>query len=82
MSLVAASDHRLGWQTVAGGVLLGLGALLNGGCYLGSITYLGSGNSNFLFTLVGIALSLRLADPSSGLYPRAAHGTARTMGHG
>ena len=40
---------------IAGGLLLGLGALINGGCYLGSVLYLGSGNLNFLLTLVGIA---------------------------
>lgn len=41
-----------------GGLLLGLGALINGGCYLGSVLYLGTGNLNFLFTLAGIALGL------------------------
>src|SRR5882672_5858035 len=40
---------------ITGGLLLGLGALINGGCYLGSVLYLGSGNLNFLLTLVGIA---------------------------
>jgi toxin CptA len=39
---------------IAGGLLLGVGALINGGCYLGSVLYLGSGNLNFLLTLVGI----------------------------
>ena len=41
---------------IAGGLLLGVGALINGGCYLGSVLYLGSGNLNFLLTLFGIAL--------------------------
>lgn len=44
---------------VAGGVLLGLGAMINGGCYLGSVLYLGTGNLNFLFTLAGIGIGLR-----------------------
>ena len=51
----------LGPGVVAGGVLLGVGALLNGGCYLGSVLYLGSGNFNFLFTLVGIGVGARIA---------------------
>ncbi len=40
---------------ITGGLLLGFGALINGGCYLGSVLYLGTGNLNFLLTLVGIA---------------------------
>jgi uncharacterized protein len=44
---------------IAGGALLGLGAMINGGCYLGSVLYLGTGNLNFLFTLAGIAVGMR-----------------------
>ena len=47
------------WGTIVGGLLLGIGAMINGGCYLGSVQYLGTGNLNFLFTLVGIGLGLR-----------------------
>lgn len=47
---------------VFGGVLLGAGALLNGGCYLGSVLYLGCGNLNFLFTLAGIGVGVRVAE--------------------
>lgn len=43
---------------VAAGVMA-IGALINGGCYLGSILYLGRGKSNFLFSLLGIALAAR-----------------------
>jgi toxin CptA len=65
----------LAWSAL-GGVVLGVGSLVNGGCYLGSVTYLGSGNSNFLFTLVGIGAGLRLGGgllqipmrPASGLH--------------
>jgi hypothetical protein len=53
------ADMPVSGRIVAGGVLLGLGALINGGCYLGSISYLGTGNINFLFTLLGIGLSAR-----------------------
>jgi hypothetical protein len=51
---------------IAGGLLLGLGALINGGCYLGSVLYLGSGNLNFLLTLVGIAGGEFLGSTVSG----------------
>ena len=59
VSLPADSPLRSG--VVAGGVLLGVGAMINGGCYLGSVLYLGTGNLNFLFTLAGIGLGLRAA---------------------
>lgn len=39
---------------LCGALLLGAGALLNGACYLGSVLYLGNGNMNFLFTLLGL----------------------------
>ncbi len=52
---------------IAGGVLLGLGAMLNGGCYLGSVLYLGTGNLNFLFTLLGLGVGLRGAAAYSPL---------------
>jgi uncharacterized protein len=41
---------------LSGGALLGLGALCNGGCYLGSVAYLGRGDGNYLFTLAGFFL--------------------------
>ncbi|HEX9139654.1 MAG TPA: YeeE/YedE thiosulfate transporter family protein [Steroidobacteraceae bacterium] len=49
-----------GWALL-GGFILGAGALINGGCYLGSITYLCRGNLNFLFTLFGIVAGARFA---------------------
>ena len=52
-------DAPLRAGLIAGGALLGLGALINGGCYLGSVLYLGTGNLNFLFTLAGIGIGLR-----------------------
>ena len=60
VGLPAASRFHTG--IIVGGALLGLGALLNGGCYLGSVLYLGSGNLNFLLTLVGIGLGARSAE--------------------
>jgi hypothetical protein len=52
---------------ITGGLLLGLGALINGGCYLGSVLYLGSGNLNFLLTLVGIAGGEFLSSLATGV---------------
>jgi len=46
---------------IDGALLLGAGALLNGACYLGSVLYLGNGNLNFLFTLLGLAAGARIA---------------------
>jgi hypothetical protein len=46
---------------ISGALLLGAGALLNGACYLGSVLYLGNGNLNFLFTLLGLGAGARMA---------------------
>lgn len=72
------ADMTVTLRLLVGAVLLGAGALVNGGCYLGSISYLGTGNLNFLFTLAGIALFARWngaaipapASPTSGM-PRS-----------
>jgi len=66
---------------VAGGVLLGVGAMINGGCYLGSVLYLGTGNLNFLFTLLGIGAGLRAAAPWSPLPVAAAPMLHMAMGY-
>jgi len=61
-------------------VLLGLGALLNGGCYLGSVLYLGSGNMNFMLTLVGIGLGARGAEALALLPGTAAPALRQALG--
>jgi hypothetical protein len=48
-------------QIVAGGVLLGLGAAINQGCFLGSVARLGRGDVVYGFTLVGIGLAMAFA---------------------
>jgi toxin CptA len=53
------ADLPINVTLVVGSVLLAVGALLNGACYLGSVLYLGSGNMNFLFTLIGLGLGMR-----------------------
>lgn len=44
-----------------GGVLMGIGATLNRGCFLGSVAGLGRGDLSFVATLGGIALAMHLA---------------------
>lgn len=48
--------YAAGPATVMGGVLLGIGALVNGSCAFGSIARLGSGNWAYLATPVGFFL--------------------------
>jgi hypothetical protein len=53
------------WSLALGGFLLGIGALLNGGCYISSVTYVGTGNFHYLLTLVGFGLAARYATLST-----------------
>jgi toxin CptA len=48
--------YAAGLATVAGGVLLGVGAIVNGSCAFGSIARLGSGDWAYLATPVGFFL--------------------------
>ena len=75
------TDAAFHFGIIGGGVLLGLGAMINGGCYLGSVLYLGTGNLNFLFTLVGIALGLRGAEAAAPLVIAGTPGLGMAMGH-
>ena len=65
---------------ITGGLLLGFGALINGGCYLGSVLYLGSGNLNFLLTLVGIAGGEFAGSLATGMASPAAASLRMSMG--
>jgi hypothetical protein len=60
-------DNSLPGWALLGGFILGAGALINGGCYLGSITYLCRGNLNFLFTLLGILVGAKFASAIFGM---------------
>lgn len=53
------AEHAISWTLVIGGLVLGFGSAINGGCFVGSIVRIGSGDLNFLATLVGIGLGLR-----------------------
>lgn len=46
------------WMTFVGGILLGLGAYFNRACAVGTISKIGVGNLNYLFTPIGIFISV------------------------
>ncbi len=54
------ADMPIAMPLVIGSIVLGMGALLNKGCFLGSVSQLCRGNLNYLFTLAGIAVALIL----------------------
>jgi toxin CptA len=47
------SGYVLGYATVLGGLLLGLGAFINGACVFGAIARLGSGEWSYVVTPIG-----------------------------
>jgi toxin CptA len=49
-----APGHALTAATVAGGVLLGVGAYINGACVFGAIARFGSGDASYIATPIGI----------------------------
>jgi toxin CptA len=59
--VVLPRDQPIGVRLLVGGALLGVGALVNGACYLGSVLYIGRGNANFLLTLLGLGVAARIA---------------------
>ena len=48
------------WPSVFGGVLFGIGAVLNGGCAFSTLTRLGNGNLGMIVTLSGFAAGLAI----------------------
>lgn len=60
--------------TVAGGVLLGLGASLNGACALGTIARIGAGQWSYLATPIGFYAGCRVgAQGLAATLPRVSH---------
>lgn len=51
-------SYALSWMTFVGGVLLGLGAYFNSACSVGTISKIGVGNLNYLFTPIGMLISV------------------------
>lgn len=66
-SMGLPSGYRLGFNTVAGGALLGLGAWVNQSCVFGSIAKIGSGHWSYLATPFGYYLGCAAAvSPRAG----------------
>ena len=55
---VLIQSFALTWMTFLGGLLLGLGAYMNKACAVGTISRIGDGNSNYLFTPIGMVISI------------------------
>ncbi len=55
---LAVQFTHLGESILFGGIALGLGALVNKGCFMGSVSRIGCGNLNYIFTLIGMGLML------------------------
>lgn len=49
------------WISLAGGLVFGMGATLNGGCSLQTITRLGRGNLGMMFSILGMPLGALIA---------------------
>ena len=54
------SDITLDLTIIVGGIIMGIGAIINNACFMGSVTRLGRGNLNYIFTLIGLGASLFL----------------------
>ena len=51
----------LNWMSIGGGLIFGVGAALNGGCSLQTITRLGRGNLGTIFSILGMPAGAALA---------------------
>ena len=54
-------DIELRASLFIGAILLGLGALINRGCFVGTVAYIGTGHFVYLFSFVGLGLGMWLA---------------------
>jgi len=55
---VPIKSYAVSWLSVGGGILLGLGAYKNKACAIGAISKIGDGNLNYLFTPIGMLISV------------------------
>lgn len=55
---VIIKSFALSWMTFVGGILIGLGAYFNRACAVGTISKIGIGNLNYLFTPIGMLISV------------------------
>lgn len=58
-------DRLIGWALIGGAVLLGVGAVLNRACLLGTISRIGDGRFSYLGLPVGLFLGFVVADALS-----------------
>lgn len=69
-------------RTVVGGILLGVGAVLNGACAFGTVARLGSGEWSYVATPFGFLLAALLAPtllPGMGIAPRPQASSVLTL---
>lgn len=53
-------DIEIGPQLFIGATIMGIGALINQGCFVGTVGYIGNGKFSYLLTFVGLALAMFL----------------------
>ncbi|QTD55028.1 YeeE/YedE thiosulfate transporter family protein [Parasphingorhabdus cellanae] len=53
-------DIEIGWQLFFGAAIMGVGALINRGCFVGTVGYIGAGKFSYILTFVGLALAMLL----------------------
>lgn len=70
-AFVASPAYPLGGATLAGGLLLGIGAWLNGACVFGSIAKIGGRDWHYLLTPAGYFLGSLAHFGLAGGYPQA-----------
>lgn len=77
-AVALASDHVVGGGLILGGALLGLGAVMNRACLLGSISRIGDGRLSYLGLPIGLVLGFVLGDRLGLSAPTA---QANLLGH-
>ncbi|GAA0485165.1 YeeE/YedE thiosulfate transporter family protein [Parasphingorhabdus litoris] len=53
-------EIEIGWQLFFGAAIMGVGALINRGCFVGTVGYIGAGKFSYVLTFVGLALAMLL----------------------
>ncbi|MEL6874143.1 MAG: YeeE/YedE thiosulfate transporter family protein [Pseudomonadota bacterium] len=54
-------DIRITGQLFFGAALMGLGAMINRGCFVGTVGYIGTGKFSYILSFVGLAIAFWLA---------------------
>jgi len=69
MMPVHAAAFEFSRLTILGGILLGVGAYVNGACVFGSVARVGSGEIGFIITPLGFFLGVELFEKLVGIEP-------------